>query len=238
MKRLVSNGLLLLVVLMISLSFLSVGSQIVCANEEEATIMVYTPEEKAAAVKAADDSILRILLIERFMLSADLQDFLADVIRSRILLDAAKEKYGAVDEDFLYLNKLIEAELKAEKFLAIKAARDAIDVISLYAEYTDEYREAVKEARRLVDIAMNEYGATYVDICWRYDKLLIAEKKVEDEEPEPEPEPEPKPEPVKPKPRPTPPTGGALLWVSTGFALCAAGSVFIKCGKHRRRGKH
>lgn len=235
MKEPVRYGLLLLVVLMIGFSVLSVGAQIVCANEEEATTMVYTPEEKAAAVKAADDSILRILLIERFMLSADLQDFLADVIRSRILVDAAKEKYGVVDEDFLYLNKLIEAELKAEKFLAIIAARNAIDAISLYAEYTDEYREAVQEARRLVDIAMNVYGATYVDICWRYDVLLIAEKKIE-EEPEPEPpKPEPKP---KPKPIPTPPTGGALLSVSAGLVLCTAGIVFIRCRKLRRSGKH
>ena len=226
MKEPVKFGLLLLVVLMISFSVLSVGSQVVCANEEEATTKVYTPEEKAAAVKAADDSILRILLIERFMLSADLQDFLADVIRSRILVDAAKEKYGAVDEDFLYLNKLIEAELRAEKFLAIIAARDAIDVISLYAVSSDEYREAVKEARRLVDIAMNEYGATYVDICWRYDALLIAEKKLEDE-PEPEPEPEPKP----PKPddrRPTPPTGGFSVALAVGLIASGTGMLLIK----------
>jgi len=212
---------------MIGFSVLFVGSQIVFANEEEATTMVYTPEEKAAAVKAADDSILRILLIERFMLSADLQDFLADVIRSRILVDAAKEKYGAVDKDFLYLNKLIEAELKAEKFLAIKAARDAIDAISLYAVSSDEYREAVKEARRLVDIAMNEYGATYVDICWRLDALLIAEKKLE-EEPEPEPEPEPKP-PTKPDDRrPTPPTGGFSVALAVGLIASGAGMLLIK----------
>jgi len=226
MKEPVRFGLLLLVVLMIGFSVLFVGSQIVFANEEEATTMVYTPEEKAAAVKAADDSILRILLIERFMLSADLQDFLADVIRSRILVDAAKEKYGAVDKDFLYLNKLIEAELKAEKFLAIKAARDAIDAISLYAVSSDEYREAVKEARRLVDIAMNEFGATYVDICWRYDALLIAEKELE-EDPEPEPEPEPKP----PKPddrRPTPPTGGFSVALAVGLITSGAGMLLIK----------
>lgn len=225
MKEPVRFGLLLLVVMMIGFSVLSAGSQIVFANEE-ATTTVYTPEEKAAAVKAADDSIRRILLIERFMLSADLQDFLADVIRSRILVDAAKEKYGAVDEDFLYLSKLIEAELKAEKFLAIIAARDAIDAISLYAVNSDEYRKAVKEARRLVDIAMNEYGATYVDICWRYDALLIAEKKLE-EEPEPEPEPEPKP----PKPddrRPTPPTGGFSVALAVGLIASGAGMLLIK----------
>ena len=88
---------------------------------------------------------------------------------------------------------------------------------------------------------MEVYGATDFDICWRYDKLKEAEKKVDDE-PEPEPvppQPEPKPEPKpKPKPTPTPPTGGALLSISAGLALCAAGTVFIKRRNQRKRGKH
>ncbi|MDZ4133591.1 MAG: hypothetical protein U1E11_10695, partial [Dethiobacteria bacterium] len=32
------------------------------------------------------------------------------------------------------------------------------------------------EARRLVDIAMQQYGASAFDICWRYDVLIAAEK--------------------------------------------------------------
>lgn len=63
-----------------------------------------------------------------------------------------------------------------KKFAAIQAARDAIDKIPPTAEITSADRGKISEARRLVDIAMLQYGASAFDICWRYDVLAAAEK--------------------------------------------------------------
>jgi len=133
------------------------------------------------------------------------------------------------------LAKLYAAEQRVYKMLAIKEAQDAIDRIPPADQITQEHWPLILEARRLVRIAMEVYGATEFDICWRYDKLKEAEEKVEDE-PEPAPVPEPKP---KPKPTPTPPTGGVLMSVTAGLALCVAGAAFIRNRRNREKiGKH
>lgn len=229
MEKPVRYGLLLLVVLMISFSVLPGGSQIVYANDEQVvTEDGYTPAEKAAAIKAANDAILRIPQLQ-YIVALD-QAAVAYVIEARILVEIAKEHYDAIDSDFPGLPTLIEAGKRVAKLLAVKAAQDAIDAIPLDSELTDEYREAVLEARRLLDIAMQEHGATYFDICWRYDALRDAEDRLDEEEPEPEPV------PAKPDDRlPTPSTGGFSIALGMGLFISGIGMLFVRQRQNGRR---
>jgi hypothetical protein len=235
MKKLVRYGLLLFIVSMIGLSIFLIGTQVVYANVEAETEEAYTPAEKAAAIKAANDEILRIpridYLASDYVITAEQRAIIDKVAEVRALVDLVKEEYDAEDSDFLNLDRLIDAEKKVGKILAVIAARDAIDAIPEIPDgekLTDEYRAAVEKARQLVDIAMQEHGATYFDICWRYHALEDAEKRI-DEEPEPEPE------PVKPDDRrPTPPTGGLPTFVAMGVLLSGAGLLFFR----RRTGRH
>ncbi len=241
MKKLVRYGLLLLGISLIGFSILLISPQVGYANVDGASIELgYTPAEKAAAIAAANDAIRR--LPDPELIVSYEQAFINEAARAFVLVHNAKEGYGAVDADFPDLAKLFAVEQRVYKMLAIKEAQNAIDLIPPVEYITEEHWPLIIEARHLVKIAMEIYGATAFDICWRYDKLREAEKKVDDEpepEPEPVPEPEPKPKPKpQPKPTPTPPTGGALLSLSAGLVLCTAGAILIRRRKQSRRGKH
>ncbi|MBW6464840.1 MAG: hypothetical protein SCJ94_06230 [Bacillota bacterium] len=229
MKKLVKNRLLLIVVLLIGLTVFLIGAPASFANEEAVTSEAYTPADKAAAIKAANDAISRIP--HPRLIVAYEQAYIEEVARAFSLVAVAKEQYDAVDSDFEDLAHLYLAEQRVLKMLAIKDAQDAIDLIPPKDQITAEHRALIEEARRLVNIAMTEYGATAFEICWRYDKLKEAEAALpEEEEPEPEPEPKPKPDDRVP----TPPTGGLSGLITIGAVLVGAGFLTVK----KRRGKH
>ncbi len=234
MKKLVRFGSLLFVLVLIGLTILMLSPRISFANVDEAVLgLEFTPAEKAAAIAEANDAIRRLPDPDKIV--AYEQAYINEAARAFVLVQKAKEKYGAVDADFPELARLYAAEQRVYKMLAIREAQQAIDLIPQAEYITEEHWPLIIEARRLTRIAMEVYGATEFDICWRYDKLRDAEKKVEDD-PEPEPpKPEPKPEP---KPTPTPPTGGALLSVSAGVVLSAVGAMIFRRRKQRSRGKH
>ena len=234
MNKLVRYGLLLLVVSLIGLSIFFIGAPVVLANEEAVTSEDYTPAERAAAIKAANVAISR--LPQPHQIVAYEQSFIDDVAKAFALVAIARDQYDAEDSDFDDLGKLYTAERHVFKLLAIQAARNAVDLIPPLDQITEADRETIEEARRLVDYAMQEYGATRFQICWRYDYLQDAEDKLPEEiEPEPEPEPEPKP---KPDDRvPTPPTGGLSGLVVLGAVLSGAGFYFINM-RNSRNGKH
>jgi hypothetical protein len=236
MKKLVRYGMLLFVLALIGLTILTLSPRISLANVDEAELLLeYTPAEKAAAIAAANDAIMR--LPDPEMIVAYEQAYINEAARAFVLVQKAKENFGAVDADFPELAKLYAAEQRVYKMLAIREAQQAIDLIPPATHITEEHWPLIREASRLTRIAMEVYGATAFDICWRYDKLKEAEKKVEDE-PEPVPEP-PKPEPKpEPKPTPTPPTGGAMLSVAAGLGICAVGTMIAKRRQQKRKGKH
>jgi hypothetical protein len=239
MKKLVKYGLLLVVVSLIGLSILIINPMIGYANVDEAEINLdYTPAEKTAAIAAANDAIRR--LPDPDSIVAYEQSYINDAARAFVLVQKAKDEFGAVDADFPELAKLYAAEQRVYKMLAIRDAQNAIDQIPPLSHITEEHRPLIEEARRLTRIAMEVYGATAFDICWRYDVLNGAEEKIgEKEEPEPEPEPEPQPEPKPaPKPKPTPPTGGAIASLTVGLGLTVAGMIFARKRKILRKGKH
>ncbi|MDW7739727.1 MAG: hypothetical protein SCJ97_06685 [Bacillota bacterium] len=237
MKRLVRNGQLLIVILLVGLALIMFTSGSALANDEEEVnteeeVLIeqaYTAEEKMAAINAANAAILKIPPVQ-YIVGLD-QPAIGMVAEARALVEIAKEQYGAVDSDFSGLAKLMEAEHKVSKLLAIKAAQNAIAALPPLSEITEEHRAAVAEARALVDIAMVEYGATRFDICWFLDALQDAEDKL-GEEPEPTPTPTPKP---KPDDRvPTPPTGGLYGAFAIGVMLAVSGFMFTR----RRKGRH
>ncbi len=234
MKNLVRYGMLLFVLALIGLTILTLSPRTSFANVDEAELLLeYTPAEKAAAIAAANDAIRR--LPDPNIIVSYEQAYINEAARAFVLVQKAKEEFGAVDADFPDLAKLYAAEQRVYKMLAIRDAQQAIDLIPPATHITEEHWPLIREASRLTRVAMEVYGATAFDICWRYDKLKEAEKKVEDE-PEPEPpKPAPKPEP---KPTPTPPTGGAMLSVAAGLGLCAVGAMISKRRQQRRKGKH
>ncbi len=252
MNKLVRYGLLLFVVSLIGFSLLVICPQIGYANEEAE--LGYTSEQKAAAIAVANDAIKRLPDPERIV--AYEQAFINDVSRAFVLVYKAMEEFGAVDADFPELAKLFAAEKRVYKMLAIREAQAAIDMIPPLSQITIEHIPLIIEARRLTMVAMELYGATEFDICWRYTKLKDAEKKVEEEPgpgPEPEPEPQPEPEPPKPEPKPqpepeppkpepkpipTPPTGGTLLTFAAGLSFFIAGNLVLKRRRMKGKGKH
>ncbi len=162
MKKLFRLGMLLIAALLVGLMCFSV-------NAQEVNATTYA-QDKAGAIQAANVAINRISIPVAYE-----QAFLEDVANARALVTHAKTK-GAVDADITGLTKLINAENEVKKFAAIQTARDAIDRIPPTAEITSADRGKITEARRLVDLAMQQYGASAFDICWRYDVLAAAEK--------------------------------------------------------------
>jgi hypothetical protein len=241
MEKLVRYGLLLIVLLLFVLSLFIISTQTVFAYSEEAVEDVtfaveeqqYSPQDKANAIHAAADAILNLPPLN-FIISAEQHDVIAAVARARALVDSAMETYNLHESSFYNLDKLTAAENKVAKLLAIKAAKDAIDAIPPLPDLIEQDRELIERARMLVDVAMQQHGATYFEICWRYDALKAAEVKIDDlDEPEPLPEPIPQPvppdEPVPPNgPLPTPPTGGLTATIIAGLLLSGAGLLFMR----------
>ncbi|MDY6827485.1 MAG: hypothetical protein SVV67_10025 [Bacillota bacterium] len=218
MDKQVRYGLLLLVVLMLGVTLTVFIATPAYATEEEAEMeQIFTAAEKRAAISAANDAIFLIPRVDHIV-ALD-QKAVQQVAEARALVEKAKEEYGAVDADFPDLAKLLSAENIVFKLLAVKAAQDAIDVIPPLEEITEEHRPLIEEARRLVNIAMQEHGATRFDICWRLDALEDAEEKIGEKEPEPTPPPQP------PDDRqPTPPTGGpADTFTVAALLICGVG---------------
>jgi|GEM_PF-539294 len=176
---------------------------------------------KEEAIKAADRAIRWLPRPENIrFLPPNIQ---SDIAAAQALVDIAKNEFGATDDDFADLAKLQAVKDKVEKRKAIFAARDAIDLIPPPGTITEEDREVIEEARRLVKIAIEEYGATDFDLCWRLRKLLISEYRLGDKLP---------PDPDDPD-DPLPPTGAMVTTIVSGFLLTGAGLFFLVKRKGR-----
>lgn len=162
MRKLSRYLVFVLVLLLVGLTCLTAGAQ----QAHAATFA----QDKAGAIRNAIDAISDL-----YVPIAYEQAFVQDVADARALVTHAKSK-GATDADITGLTKLLNAEKVVKGFAAIQAARDAIDRIPPTAEITSADRATIAEARRLVDVAMQQYGASAFDICWRYDVLIAAEK--------------------------------------------------------------
>lgn len=225
MEKQVRYGLLLFIVLMLGVMLTVFTATPAYATEEEAEMeQAYTAAEKAAAIRAANDAIFLIPRLDHIV-ALD-QRAVQMVAEARALVEKAIEEYDAVDADFPYLAKLLEAEQVVSKLLAVKAAQDAIDAIPPLEEVTEEHRPIIEEARRLVNIAMQEYGATRFDICWRLDALEAAEEKIGEEGEEEEPEPTPPPKPPDDR-QATPPTGGSAGTLALAAVLICGVGLFL-----------
>jgi len=231
MNKLARYGFLL-IVLLVGLTVLAFATvQTVYANEESTIELTSSDSGKEAAIEAADRAIRRVPKRFRYI-DPVIEETIAE---ARQLVDKAMSDYGADRVDFADLGRLEAAEKQLEKSEAVQAARDAIDKIPPPAQITEEHRDIIEEARRLTDIAMEDYGATYLDICWRYHALEDAEERVEeDPDPVPDPDPDPVPDPdPDPDPDPLPPTGAVTTTIVSGLLLTGAGLLFV--GKRRNR---
>ncbi len=237
MKKLARYGFLLLV-LLVGLTVLVFNNQAVYATDESELELTSTDLAKEVAVEAADRAISRVPRYIRY-LDPVIEE---NIYEARRLADEAMINYGAVRSDFHDLDRLEAAEKMQEKRYAIDAARAAIDKIPPLHQITEQHRAIIEEARRLTDIAIAQYGATWLDICWRYQALVDAEERVEDPYPDPEPDPvvdpDPEPDPVvdpdiDPDLEPLPPTGAITTTILSGLALTGAGLWFL--GKRKRR---
>ncbi len=226
MKRLTRYGLHLFMAFLISLAITMLVAQPLFATgeaEAEETESDSFEAKKKAAIEAANEAIDKLPVPEHIVQAEQLA--VRDVLAARVLVDIAREAYGATDSDFPRLSRLLDAESVTYKLLAIKDAKDAIDKIPPLAEITEEDRILIEEARRLIEIAKNVYLATSFELCWRLYYLADAEEVLADL---PEPEPEPEPEPVPPpEPDPLPPTGALSASIAAGAFLTGTGLFFI-----------
>jgi hypothetical protein len=207
-NKMFKYGLFLIVVSLLLLFGLGLSAQKAYANVETLTTSTYTPA-KNAAIKAADDSISSIRILGNFFTEEDLQKFVTSVNNARAMVNSAKAQYNAKDSDFIYFSKLLEAEKQAEKLREIQAARNAIDKIANYPINSNQYKAAVKEARRLTDIAVEKYGVTNFELCHRRILLEDAERKIARE-------------------MATPVTGGSPAGVILGLMFLGAGILFYR----------
>jgi len=210
MNKLARYGIFF-IVLMVCLAVLAVSSQPVQATAGS------TDADKEAAIEAANHAISRVPKHFRHV-----DPVIENSIKeARELVDAAMKNYGATRGDFPDLNRLEAAEKQLEKMDAIQAARDAIDKIPPPLQITEEHRNIIEEARRLTAIAMEQYGATYFDLCWRYKVLEDAEDRLDDvDDPDPEPD-------------PLPPTGAMSTTIVSGLLLTGTG--LLLWGKRKNR---
>ncbi len=242
MNKLAKHRLLLFIVLLAGLTVFAFNVQTVYATEtgETETGQTAANPDKEAAVEAADRAI-------RWLPSPENIRFITPTIESDIaeaqdLVEIAKNIYGVTENDFADLDKLNAIKTQVEKRSAIQDAKDAIDAIPPPAQITEEDRDVIEEARRLTDLAVEEYGATDFDLCWRLRTLEKAEERLDEEpdpepEPVPEPEPDPEPEPApdpdpEPDDDPLPPTGAMTTTIVSGLVLTGAGLLFL--GKRKR----
>jgi len=228
MSKLARYGFLL-IVLLVGLTVLAFGTQTVYATNESEVELTSADADKEAAIEAADRAIRRVPKSFRY-LDPVIEE---SITEARALVDTAMADYGAERADFADLDRLEAAEWQKEKSEAVQAARDAIDKIPPPAQITEEHRPIIEEARRLTDIAMEDYGATRLDLCWRYQALVDAEDRLDDVvEPDPDPDPDPVIDP-DPDPDPLPPTGAITTTIVSGLLLTGAGLLFL--GKRKNR---
>ncbi len=226
MSKLARYGFLF-IVLLVGLTVLAFGTQTVYATNESEVELTSADADKEAAIEAADRAIRRVPKSFRY-LDPVIEE---SITEARALVDTAMADYGAERADFDDLDRLEAAEWQKEKSEAVQAARDAIDKIPPPAQITEEHRPIIEEARRLTDIAMEDYGATRLDLCWRYQALVDAEDRLDDVvEPDPDPAPDPDPDP---DPDPLPPTGAITTTIVSGLLLTGAGLLFL--GKRKNR---
>ena len=210
MNKLARYGIFF-IVLMVCLAVLAVSSQPVQATAGS------TDADKEAAIEAANHAISRVPKHFRHVDPV----IESSIEEARDLVDTAMKDYGATRSDFPDLNRLEAAEKQLEKMDAIQAARDAIDKIPPPLQITEEHRNIIEEARRLTAIAMEQYGATYFDLCWRYKVLEDAEDRLDDvDDPDPEPD-------------PLPPTGAMSTTIVSGLLLTGTG--LLLWGKRKNR---
>ena len=220
MYKLAKSKRLFVFVLLISLTLLAFNVQTIYATETDETAIDQpsTNPLKESAIEAADRAI-------RWLPRPDNIRFLPpnienDIAEAQALVDTAKRVHGATDDDFADLEKLEAVKERVEIRKAIFAARDAIDLIPPPGTITEEDRDVIEEARRLVNIAIEDYGATDFDLCWRLRKLEISEERV-DEKPVPAPE-----DPDDPE-DPLPPTGAMVTSIVSGLLLLGTGLFFL-----------
>lgn len=124
---------------------------------------------------------------------------------------------------YAYEEETSQQEAKAaEKADAIKAAHDAIEALPEFPEITEEHRAAVEEARRLTDIAIEEYGATWWEMCIRSALLEMIEVKLDkfvDDDVADLPQ----------ERQPLPPTGGLPAMALLGTLLTGTGLLLRRC---------
>ncbi|HSW36710.1 MAG TPA: hypothetical protein VLH18_08935 [Candidatus Limnocylindrales bacterium] len=212
-------GLLRVMVLLIACSFVVLLPQ--TAN---------AVEPKTAAVNAAVEAISELPPVSQIV-AVD-QIVIVRVAEARALVEKAREEHFAVDADFPNLADLLLAERRVARVFAIHFAKEAVRALPPREELTPADRPAVVEARRLVNIAIEEHGVTPFELCWPYDALIDAEDQMDEFEPEPEPAPVPE---VR---QPTPPTGGLSGLLPAGSLLLFSGTVTLifKQRKRRHRG--
>lgn len=236
--------------------FALAGAPLAYANENDDDEAVVAHGERIDAIRAANNAILRIPPISRIV-SLE-QTVVSYVAEARALVVRAMDDYGAVESDFSNLDRLEAAEWQIEKLRAIRAAKDAMDLLPPADQITEAHRLLVEEARRLVDIAMNVYGATRMDLCWRLDDLEDIEDEpdedvdeeepdedvdeeepdedVDEEEPDEDVDEEDEEEPEEDEPEapvPTPPTGGIPAAILASTLIAGGGLLLLK--KQRRR---
>ncbi len=221
MNRIVRYMLLFLVVFALSLFVWPGNSGTVYAEDDESEAN-YTVVDRVAAIRDANNAILSLPRVS-YIVALD-QKAIGQVGEARELVEIAINQFNAEESDFPNLDKLLEAEAKVNMLLAAKDAQDAIRALPPLEEITGADRAAVEEARRLVNIAVDEHNATRFNICWYLDTLEEAEEIIGEEV-----EPEPTPSPEKPDDdQPTPPTGGIASSIAAGLLLAGFGFLFIR----------
>jgi len=192
-KKPKSYGFLFISIMLITIFFIAFAAQPVYASQTE----------KEEAIEAADRAIRFLPQPENIMFpSPNLEDAIAE---AQDLVNTAKNVYGATDDDFADLEKLQAVKEQTAKRKAVMDARAAIDALPPPLMITEADRAAVQEARRLVDRAIEVYGATRGDICRRVDRLEDAEERIDE---------------------PTPPTGGFAIPGLFGALLTGTGLLF------------
>lgn len=161
---------------------------------------------KALAIEAAED------LIDVLPATIDCSNSAhrTMVLNARAAVDEAKTDFGAVDNDFRNLSKLVDAEKVIDKCDAIRAADDAIYALPSVENLKLDDKSKVEEARFLVNRAKTQHGAVDSDFVY-LTRLVAAENRIKELEGQ----------------KPTPPTGGAYYLLLGGSLILIAGVAVI-----------
>jgi len=133
------------------------------------------------------------------------------VTTARATVETVMRDHGVKTSDISNYSKLTDAEKAIAKCDAIRAAEVAIDDLPEVDKLTLPDKSKVENARRLVELAKSQYGATNEDFR-NYSRLVAAENKIKELE----------------GLKPTPPTGGASIYLMGGLLLLVSGAVILK----------